>query len=853
MKHVDLDSLFRSVVAQSLVAIYVIQDGRFRYVNQAFAAMFGYDSPTDVMDGAEMSALVSERDRGLVLSKVAQRLSGEVQTSHYTFAGLRRDGVEVQVEVHGSRAEFEGAPAVAGVCLDVTQRLEAELAARQAKGEMAQMLLDADQARKVLLSVLEDQRRADDRILELNTNLEQQLHYQQALIDNFPFLVWLKDRDGRFLAVNRRLAEACGERDPEAVKGRGDADLWPEDLARQYTDGDRQVMESGKSLSVEEQIRTSDGKRWIETYKAAVTDRSGDLLGTVGFARDITDRRRADEELRLADRVFNSTVEGVLVTDAKGCILTVNPAFETITGYRKDEVVGGNPRILKSGRHESEFYRDIWRSVNATGQWRGELWNRRKSGEIYPQWLTISVVRDSDELITHYVAVFSDISTLKVAQEKIDFLAYHDSLTRLPNRILLRDRLEHALMRARRDDGGLALLFFDLDRFKSVNDTLGHTVGDELLIDVGSRISRLIRSSDTLARLGGDEFVLLMEDETDVRQVTTVARKMLDIFSSPRTVGGHALTVTASIGIARYPDDGEDADTLLKHADLAMYEAKSQGRNTYQFFSQDLTSGALERLVMENALRGAVVRKELVLHYQPQIDFTGGGLAGVEALVRWQHPELGLVSPGRFIPLAEEMGIIGEIGEWVLNEACRQMVAWDTEGFEVPLIAVNLSARQIDRDQIVQITDSALRRSGLAADRLELEVTESMIMREPERALGVLEGLRALGVALAIDDFGTGYSSLAYLRRLPLNRLKVDQSFVNDIGCDANGEAIIRAVIALARNLGLRTVAEGVETQSQSEFLRTEGCDIGQGYLYDRPLPAASLRAGWGQGRKVAD
>ncbi|PKO49653.1 MAG: diguanylate cyclase, partial [Betaproteobacteria bacterium HGW-Betaproteobacteria-21] len=283
------------------------------------------------------------------------------------------------------------------------------------------------------------------------------------------------------------------------------------------------------------------------------------------------------------------------------------------------------------------------------------------------------------------------------------------------------------------------------------------------------------------------------------------------------------------------------------------YEAKSQGRNTYQFFSQDLTTGTLERLVMESALRGAVARKELVLHYQPQIDFADGSLAGAEALVRWQHPELGLVPPGRFIPLAEEMGIIGEIGEWVLNEACRQMVAWAVEGFEVPLVAVNLSARQIDRDQIVEITAGALQRNGLAAERLELEVTESMIMREPERALDVLDGLRALGVALAIDDFGTGYSSLAYLRRLPLNRLKVDQSFVSDIGHDTNGEAIIRAVIALARSLGLSAVAEGVETQAQAAFLRAEGCDIGQGYLYDKPMPAASLRASWGRGRKAAD
>lgn len=851
MKSDERGPLFDVLVEQSLAAIYVIQDGYFRYVNHGFASMFGYDRADQVIDVLPVQELVHPDDRALVASKVRARLDGTIVDSRYLFRGSRRDGRIIQVEVHGRRATYAGRPAVAGVCLDVTDRIRAEQDAAMARDELTRLLSEAEQARKVLLSVLEDQRRSEARVSELNANLEQRLRYQQALLDNFPFIVWLKDRESRFLTVNRVFVESSGRDDIDSIKGKTDFDLWPAEHATRYQQDDREVMASGRSRSYEEIIEIHGRQVCVETYKAPVIDEAGCLLGTVGFARDISERRRAEEELRFADRVFNSTVEGVLVTDVNGTILTVNPAFETITGYRKAEVVGKNPRILKSGRHGTDFYREIWRSVSVVGQWRGELWNRRKNGEIYPEWLTISVVKNPEGSVTHYVAVFSDITTIKVAQEKIDFLAYHDSLTQLPNRALLRDRLEHALQRAKREQTSLALLFFDLDRFKSVNDTLGHTVGDELLIEVGRRIGGLIRASDTLARLGGDEFVLLMEDDADATHASAVARKLLGVFETPQLISGHELTVTTSIGIALFPDDGKDADTLLKHADLAMYEAKSQGRNNCQFFSPGLTAGAFERLVMENALRSAVTRDQLVLHYQPQIELQSGVLSGVEALVRWMHPDLGLVSPAQFIPLAEEMGIIGDIGAWVLHEACRQMVAWDAEGFHVPQVAVNLSARQIDRDELISLTSSALSGSGLAASRLELEVTESMIMRQPERAMEVLGALRSQGVALAIDDFGTGYSSLAYLKRLPLDRLKIDQSFVHDIGRDRGGEAIIRAVIAMAGSLGLSTVAEGIEHASQAAFLRTEGCHAGQGYLYDRPLPAADLLAVWGAGRKA--
>ncbi|HRP96014.1 MAG TPA: EAL domain-containing protein [Rhodocyclaceae bacterium] len=567
----------------------------------------------------------------------------------------------------------------------------------------------------------------------------------------------------------------------------------------------------------------------------------------VGLQR--MERRQADrdhendQQRRLAQMVFRSTSEGITVTDTAGTIVEVNPAFEAITGYTRDEVLGRNPRMLQSGRQDREFYAGMWQALLKAGQWRGEVWNRRKSGEIYPEWLTISAVRNGTGKISHYVGVFSDVSSVKEAQAQIEFLAHHDALTRLPNRALLLERLQHGLTHARRHGQRLAVMLLDLDRFKNVNDSLGHPVGDELLQEIGRRISAQIRADDTLARLGGDEFVLLLEDEASIAGIEAVARKLLGVLAKPVVVGKHALTITASIGISVYPEDGDDADTLLRNADGAMYEAKKQGRNGYAFFAPELAAGALERLVMESALRTAVARNELVLHYQPQVDLESGRLVGVEALVRWPHPELGLVSPGQFVPLAEEIGLIADIGLWVLDEACAQMVRWRSQGVDVPRVAINLSAQQLRNDALVEAVAGALQRHALRAEQLELELTESMIMEHPEYAKRVLEGLRRLGVQVAVDDFGTGYSSLAYLKLLELDRLKIDQSFVRDIGTDPNDEAITRAVIALANSLGLETVAEGVEHLSQVEFLRAEGCDAAQGYHFGRPLPADELTA----------
>ncbi|MEW8022997.1 MAG: putative bifunctional diguanylate cyclase/phosphodiesterase [Candidatus Thiodiazotropha sp.] len=555
--------------------------------------------------------------------------------------------------------------------------------------------------------------------------------------------------------------------------------------------------------------------------------------------------RTAEEKLRLADRAFQNTAEGITVTDASGNIVSINPAFEAITGYSHEEVLGQNPRVLKSGHHPDSFYKEMWDTLLSTGHWRGEIWNRRKNGDAYPEWLTISAVKDGNDETTHYVGVFTDISQIKEAQDQINFLAHHDALTRLPNRALFRERFDHALMHARRENASIALLFLDLDRFKTVNDTLGHPVGDQVLLEVSKRMNQIVRASDTLARLGGDEFVLLLEEQTDAQHAAVVARKLLDLFSRPMIIGEHELVVTASIGITLYPNDGEDSDKLIRHADRAMYDAKQQGRNTYRFFTQALTEGALERLMMENHLRHAVTRNELILHYQPIVNLETRQLQGIEALVRWQHPEHGLIAPGLFIELAEEIGIIGEIGQWVLRAACTQLARWDRDGFKVPRISVNLSVQQIDREGLVTMVSEELDSSGLSPERLELEVTESMLIRNPELSRTVLSELRTIGVKFAIDDFGTGYSSLAYLKLLPLDHLKIDQSFVRDIGKDANDEAIVRAIIAMSKSLGLESVAEGVEEAHQARFLQQAGSDLAQGYLYSRPLPADEIFSNW--------
>jgi diguanylate cyclase (GGDEF)-like protein/PAS domain S-box-containing protein len=559
----------------------------------------------------------------------------------------------------------------------------------------------------------------------------------------------------------------------------------------------------------------------------------------------LVQRDRSLARLRLVDRVLHDTAEGVVITKTTGEIVLVNPAFESISGYSEREVRGKTPRILKSGRHDRAFYAELWSTLLATGIWRGELWNRRKDGTLYPEWLTISAVRDEQHEVTHYVGVFSDISAEKEAQTRIDFLARFDTLTALPNRLSFRERLVQSLADLPERGTSLAVLVIDLDRFKVLNDTLGHARGDQLLRLVATRLAEATPAHGTLARLGGDEFGMLIEHRDDPHATASIALGLIARLATPLPIDGRDLVITGSIGISQSPENGNDADTLMRYAEQAMYDAKRAGRNGFRFFAPEMNERALERMVLEHALRGAVARDELLLMYQPQVNLRDRFLQGVEALVRWRHPELGLVPPNRFIGLAEEIGLIGEIGAWVLQTACRQLAAWDAAGLSVPCIAVNLSIRQLEHDELIETVAAALAQAGLEPQRLELEITESMLIRDPASTRAMLARLKALGVRLAMDDFGTGYSNLAMLKLLSLDRLKIDQSFIRDIGRDSNDESIVTAIIALAGGLGLETIAEGVEEVAQAEYLQRAGVEIVQGYLFGRPMPADDLLAEW--------
>jgi diguanylate cyclase (GGDEF)-like protein/PAS domain S-box-containing protein len=596
------------------------------------------------------------------------------------------------------------------------------------------------------------------------------------------------------------------------------------------------VLPMGGNAKLEYRMKAADGRTvWVRNIVNTVSLEGGGSA-LQGFLFDITERRQAEEQLRLAGEVFQSSGEAIVITDGEMRLLSVNPAFTAITGYSAEDAVGQTPYTLSPGVRSQERDQEIWQRVWHQGYWQGEVWDRRRNGDIYPKWLSVSVVRDAVGRPVNYIEIFSDVSERKESEERVRHLAHHDFLTDLPNRVLLNDRIAQAVSHADRNRSQVALLFLDLDRFKTVNDSLGHSVGDKMLQEVARRLRGCMRASDTVSRQGGDEFVILMPDVSDAADIARGAQKVLDAVGSAYAIDGHELITTPSIGISVFPSDGVDVETLLKNADAAMYHAKESGRNNYQFFTQDMNTRALERLSLERSLRRAVERDELRLHYQPQYEVTSGRIVGVEALVRWQHPDLGLIPPGRFIRFAEETNLILDVGQWVLHEACRQGCAWQAQGLPPVRIAVNISALQFGDPDFPRTVSAALQASGLEARHLELELTESILMHDVERAGGSLEQLKTLGLELAIDDFGTGYSSLSYLKRFPIDLLKIDQSFVRDITSDKDDAAITSAIIALTHNLGLRTIAEGVETAEQFRFLESHGCDEVQGFLFSRPL-----------------
>ncbi|GAB1392234.1 hypothetical protein MASR1M60_03970 [Rhodocyclaceae bacterium] len=555
------------------------------------------------------------------------------------------------------------------------------------------------------------------------------------------------------------------------------------------------------------------------------------------------ERQQTLEKLQLAEKVFENSAQAILITDTSARIVSVNPAFTEITGYTAAEAIGENPQKFASGRHDAAFYAAMWGSLRQHGIWAGEVWDRRKNGMVFPKWLTINAVEDAESgQISHYVGIFSDITEQKENAARIEHLAYHDPLTGLPNRFALNAHLAQCLSDARRNGTQLALMFLDLDRFKSVNDSLGHDVGDQLLISVAQRIRGALRESDTVARLGGDEFVVIVPGIVGPEDTARVAEKIVAEVGEPLVLAGHSLHTSPSIGIGMFPADGASVETLMKNADAAMYYAKQRGRNGFRFFTVNMNATASERLLFETQLHHAVNRHEFFLVFQPQVDIVSGRVVGVEALVRWRHPDHGEILPERFIAIAEEIGLIVPLGAWVLEEACRQAMCWGPAA-ETLRVAVNVSVHQLEERRFAEHVAATLARTGLSPQRLELEITESAVMRHPEAAVEMLRSLAALGVRLAIDDFGTGYSSLAYLKRLPNSRLKIDRSFVMDLETDPNDVAITEGIIALARSMGLAVTAEGVETTAQLDMLRRFGCLEGQGYLFSRPLSVEGLRA----------
>lgn len=676
---------------------------------------------------------------------------------------------------------------------------------------------------------------------------------EEQLLGNFyslPFIGMAIASPGMksWLKFNDRLCEILGYSHNELTQKGWHEIAHPDDLGKDKAELARIENKESEGYILDQRLVRNDGA----TVHAAVNVRcvrkiGGEVDFLVVTIQDITERKRTDEQLQLAAKVFEQSGEGIIMVDAGNRIVMVNQAFTTISGYSETDVLGKNPRLLSSGSHSSGFYRAMWDAISQHGRWQGELWNRKKNGIVYPEWLSISQAHDPQGKLTHYIGIFSDLTHYKAAEEHMHRLTHFDSLTGLPNRAMLSDRCSHALGMAQRNAESLALMFIDLDHFKNVNDSLGHRIGDALVVQFAQRLATLVRAQDTLSRVGGDEFILLLPG-TDIEEAARLAEKLTHATVQHYQIEQHELSITASIGIVIYPGDGNDFDSLSRSAEVAMYRAKQNGHNVFCFFTPEMQSRSARNLTLENALRRALERNELTLHYQPQVSLSDNRILGVEALLRWTHPQFGMVSPAEFIPIAESSGLILSIGEWVLRTAAKQLKSWLDKGFAPMTMSVNLSAVQFRHPSLSELVMRILDETNLPAHHLELELTEGAAMENPVAAIAVMDRLNGNGIRLSIDDFGVGHSSLGYLKRFKVNKLKIDRSFVRDIPDDAEDMALVSAIISLADGLGLKVIAEGVETENQLDFLRDRGCNEIQGYYFSPALAADQLETfllGW--------
>ena len=798
----ELD-LAREAFDRTSVGLVVINtDGVFRTVNRAFCEMVGYSA--EELEGQSFRRITHADDIPRDDELLREIRGGGDPQGPVDKRFLRKGGGEIWTRRTATvvRDPSGGARYIVGAFLDLTQ---------QRRGDLA---------------------------------LQQQMHFTRALLDAIPNPVYFKDREGRFGLYNRAFDDLFGPgRD---WIGKTVHDMFDGESARDHQDRDRPLLERPASTTYEMRTPTGTGENRQMLYnKVSFVDQRGEVAGLIGVITDVTRYKETERALEASEARFRvlteSSLDLITVVDAEGRILYQSPALRHLLGFEPGETVGRNVADLVH-RDDLEHTRAAFRRIVEGRQSIEpvEFRLRHRDG----MWRTFESLGTnclSNPHIHGLVFNSRDVTDRKVIQQRIQHLAYHDNLTGLPNRSLLQDRLAHSIARAERSNRKVAVLFIDLDNFKNINDTLGHDVGDELLRQVSRRLSECVRLEDTIARQGGDEFIVLLDSLEDSRGASVVAQKILNALRHSFTLSGTDQHVSGSVGIALYPEDGRDAQTLMKNADTAMFHGKGLGKNTYQYFTAQMNIAVKRRMTLESALRRAVNQKDFVLHYQPQINLESGEIIAVEALVRWKTEDSGTVMPGDFIPLAEETGLINEIGEWVLREGCRQAKEWQGMGLPERRMAINLSARQFSDRGFLDMVTRVLADTGLPAHCLELEITESQVMRQTEGMIMLLNKLSEMGVQLAIDDFGTGYSSLSYLKRLPIQKLKIDQSFVRDITVDPNDTAIVVAIINMAKSLDLETIAEGVETAGQLALLRSKGCKTGQGFYFSAPVRAEVL------------
>jgi len=698
---------------------------------------------------------------------------------------------------------------------------------------------------KILLSDFTELYLTNRKLIEqvdfMSESISEQEHMQREIFNQNAIGIGYISAQGEIFFVNQYINDLLGYIGNELI-GMNVKDItYNPDLTHSEIMKEK-LIDNKEEVNFEKRYVHKDGSPiWVHISMSYSKNKNGDINYIIGFIKDITERKNQEERLLLAGAVYDNTSEGIIITNRDLTIRTVNNGFEEILGYSNKELTGKHLRFFMSPNHSNDFYRQMWLEVFKNGYWQGEISGVRKNGETFPQWLNITTIKDNEGKVINYIGVLSDISIIKKSEEKLEFLAHHDPLTKLPNRLLLLANLEQAIKRAKREEHKIAIMFLDLDRFKEINDTFGHSYGDAILKIVTTRFKSVMREEDTLARIGGDEFILLIEDVNEVYDIETVLYKVLGVFDENIVVNDNSFGLSVSIGVSIFPDDGTEIEDLIKNADAAMYQAKDAGRNTYRFYTQEMTQNLFAKMLIKTEIEKAIKNDEFVLHYQPQISINSGKILGAEALVRWNHPEKGLLFPDKFIKEAESTKQIIELGQLVLEKACLDTKKWiDTELF-TGKISVNVSAVQIKQKDFYDIVIETLKKTGLSGNFLDLELTESYMMENPEESINVFKKLRNHGITLSIDDFGTGYSSLSYLKQLPIDKLKIDRSFIMDIPEDKGDMIITKTIIAMAKSLGYGVIAEGIETKEQHEFLKSEGCYEAQGYLYSKPIPKEEL------------